>query len=460
MDRRRFLSLTGITAAGLALDPKMLRASKPGASTTLSGDTFHLRIEPLKVELAPGVEVPTVGYNGMVPGPVLRMKEGESVTINVENRTKVDELVHWHGLHIPSAQDGSAEEGSPVVPAGGSLQYRFTPSPSGTRWYHTHAMAMNDLSQGGYSGQFGFLYVEPKNDPGRYDREVFLAIHHWGPSLMEMGAPQSDLMVGYRYASFNDKMLQAADPIRVRKGERILFRILNASGSQNTEIALPGHQFHVLALDGNPVPVPATVNRLQLGVAERIDAVVEMNHPGVWVLGATDEAERSSGLGVAIEYSGHQGKAQWINPPVSDWSYHRFQGAANQQIAALPIERVFPMVFKRNYLRKDGMDLWRINSSAYPDTKTLQVREGKRYRLQFMNASREDHPVHLHRHSFELRSIGGISTAGIIKDTVMVPKYGSAEVDFIADNPGRSLFHCHQQIHMDYGFMQMLDYTS
>ena len=460
MNRRRFLSLTGATAAGLALDPKMLRASKPGASATLSGDSLRLRIESVKVERAHCVERATVGYNGLVPGPVLRLKEGSPVTINVENHTKVDELVHWHGLHIPSAQDGSVEEGSPVVPAGGSLQYRFTPTPSGTRWYHTHAMAMNDLSQGGYSGQYGFLYVKPNHEPGNYDREIFLAIHHWGPSLMEMDFPQPDMMVGYRYASFNDKMLHAGEPIRVRRGERVLFRILNASGSQNTEIALPGHNFHVLALDGNPVPTPASVNRLQLGVAERIDAVVEMNHPGVWVLGATDDAERSSGLGVAVEYAGHKGKPLWMAPPESDWGYHRFQGAPNARIAALPIEQTFPMVFKRNYLRKGGVDLWRINSAAYPDTKTLQLKEGKRYRLQFMNASREDHPVHLHRHSFELRSIAGISTAGIMKDTVMVPKYGSAEVDFVANNPGRSLFHCHQQIHMDYGFMQLLDYVS
>jgi FtsP/CotA-like multicopper oxidase with cupredoxin domain len=459
MDRRRFLSLTGATAANMALAPSMLRAAKPGTATTLSGDSLSLRIESLKVELTPGVEVPTVGYNGLVPGPILRLKEGVPVSIRVENRTAVEELVHWHGLHIPSPQDGAAEEGSPVIAHGGSLEYRFTPTPSGTRWYHTHAMAMNNLQQGSYSGQYGFLYVEPKSDPGRYDREVFLAIHHWGASLMEMGAPQSDLMVDYRYASFNDKLLHAGEPIRVRKGERVLFRILNASGSQNTAIALPGHRFHVLALDGNPVPTPRDVTTLQLGVAERVDAIVEMNHPGVWVLGATDDEERKRGLGTVIEYAGAKGLARWVAPSISGWSYHLFQGAPDPHINMLPVEQVFPMVFKRSYLRKGGMDLWRINSAAFPDTKTFELKAGKRYRLQFMNASREDHPVHLHRHSFELRSIAGIPTAGILKDTVMVPKYGSAEVDFIANNPGRTLFHCHQQIHMDYGFMQLFDYV-
>lgn len=117
------------------------------------------------------------------------------------------------------------------------------------------------------------------------------------------------------------------------------------------------------------------------------------------------------------------------------------------------------MVFKRVYLPQNGMDTWMINSSSFPRMESLKVHQGRKYRLQFMNASREEHPVHLHRHSFELKSIAGVPTGGIVKDTVMVPRYGSAEVEFIADNPGRTLFHCHQQIHMDYGFMQLIDYV-
>ncbi|MCU1323957.1 MAG: Multicopper oxidase [Acidobacteriaceae bacterium] len=459
MDRRRFLGLSGAAAVQLAAGPGWANAARGEAAASLRGNQLNLTIERLKIELAHGVEIPTVGYNGMVPGPILRLKEGVPVMIDVENRTGVDELVHWHGLHIESLQDGSMEEGSPVLPAGGRLQYRFTPAPTGTRWYHTHAMAMEDLQQGGYSGQFGFLYVEPKNEPGRFDCEVFMAIHHWGPSLMEMGNPEPDPMVGYRYASFNDKMLGAGEPLRVKRGERVMFRFLNASGSQNTAIALPGHTFEVIALDGNLVPSPHKVKTLQLGVAERIDAIVEMNAPGVWVLGATDEQERASGLGQVIEYAGHKGKARWDDPGVSDWSYHLFQDKPAARLDAMQVEEIFPMVFKRVYLPQKGMDVWMINSASFPKMDPLRVIRGKKYRLQFMNASREDHPVHLHRHSFELKSITGVPTNGIIKDTVVVPKYGSVEVDFVADNPGRTLFHCHQQIHMDYGFMQLIEYV-
>lgn len=459
MNRRQFLELGGAAAINLAAWPEWANALKSTPVSMLRGEHLSLRIEPLKVELAKGVEIATIGYNGMVPGPILRMKEGVPVTIDVENRSGMDELVHWHGLKIESLQDGAAEEGAPVVPAGGRLRYRFTPAPSGTRWYHTHAMAMDNLQRGGYSGQFGFLYVEPKNEPGRYDREVFMAIHHWGPSLMEMGSPESDRMVGYKYASFNDKILGAGEPLRVKQGERVLFRFLNASGSQNTLIALPGHVFTVMALDGNPVPNPQAVKTLQLGVAERVDAIVEMKAPGVWVLGATEEQERMSGLGHVIEYAGYKGEAKWANPGPSDWSYHLFEGKLTERLAALPVEEIFPMVFKRVYLPQNGMDTWMINSSSFPRMESLKVRQGRRYRLQFMNASREEHPVHLHRHSFELKSIAGVPTNGIIKDTVMVPRYGSAEVEFTADNPGRTLFHCHQQIHMDYGFMQLIDYV-
>jgi FtsP/CotA-like multicopper oxidase with cupredoxin domain len=455
MNRRKFLGLSGAAAVQLASGSPWAHAAKSLTPSTLRGDHLSLSIAALKAEIAPGVEIATIGYNGMAPGPILRLKEGVPVTIDVENRTDVEELVHWHGLHIESLQDGSLEEGSPAIPAGGRLQYRFTPSPSGTRWYHTHAMAMDNLDRAGYSGQFGFLYVEPGSEPGHYDREVFMAIHHWGPSLMEMGAPEPDHMMGYRYASFNDKMLGAGEPLRVKHGQRILFRFLNASASQNTSIALPGHTFQVVALDGNPVPQSKAVKVLQLGVAERIDAIVEMKTPGVWVLGSTDDQERSSGLGRVVEYAGRTGKPQWLAPGASDWSYHLFEGPS---APGLPLDGSFPMVFKKVYLPQHGMDRWMINSAGFPQMESLKVKRGGRYRLQFMNASREDHPVHLHRHSFELKSITGIPTNGIVKDTVVVPKYGSVEVEFVANNPGRTLFHCHQQIHMDYGFMQLIDY--
>jgi FtsP/CotA-like multicopper oxidase with cupredoxin domain len=446
MKRRQFLALAGATAVHSITEPLFAAKHTPA--------DYSLCIQPLKLELAPGVQVDTISYNRQVPGPLLRLKEGVPVNIEVMNESNVPELVHWHGLKIDSINDGTMEEGSPMIPPKGKLTYRFTPTPSGTRWYHTHASAENDLSRSTYTGQFGFLYIEPKYDFGGYDQEVFLAIHHWEPSLMRMGPPMNALDVVYKYASFNDKLLSSSEPLRVRRGERVLFRLLNASATQTVELALPGHSFAVIAMDGNSVPQPRLVDSLVLGVAERVDAIVEMNTPGVWILGSVDANERKSGLGRVIEYAGRIGEPVWIESRRSLWNYLDFANTSKATNAAEEI----PMVFAPVAAGSDGFQRWTVNGKSYPGISVLKVKEGKRYRLDFVNSSSELHPLHLHRHSFEVVSIAGKQCSGLIKDVVNIAPYSSMKVDFVADNRGRTLFHCHQQLHMDYGFMQLIDY--
>jgi FtsP/CotA-like multicopper oxidase with cupredoxin domain len=109
-----------------------------------------------------------------------------------------------------------------------------------------------------------------------------------------------------------------------------------------------------------------------------------------------------------------------------------------------------------------GYNQWTINGVAFSDTQMspmFKLRQGRRYRLRMSNASDDIHPVHLHRHSFELVRVAGQPTAGVLKDVVMLGGYQRMDVDFVADNPGRTLFHCHQQLHMDFGFMCLFDYA-
>jgi hypothetical protein len=125
------------------------------------------------------------------------------------------------------------------------------------------AWAMGDLSLSTYTGQFGFLLIEGKENPGRYDQEINLAAHHWGPSYVPMvekmrSQSQNILQtsgsdVGYQYATINSHMLGFGEPVRVKKGQHVLFRLLNASATENTMLALPGHSFRIIAMDGNPI---------------------------------------------------------------------------------------------------------------------------------------------------------------------------------------------------------------
>ena len=220
-------------------------------SSSSSGDVAQvsLRIAPIKLELAPKQVIQTIAYNGSAPGPLLRAKEGQRVTVDVRNDSDVPELVHWHGFYVPSEVDGAMEEGTPMVPPGSSRQYSFTAKPGGTRWYHTHAFAGKDLRRSLYSGQFGFFYIEPKSNPGNYDREVFLAAHQWDPMFVSMQdirkgpPPDNGLEVMYHAASFNDKVVGYSEPIRVKTGERVLFHLLNASATDDVALALRNMSF-------------------------------------------------------------------------------------------------------------------------------------------------------------------------------------------------------------------------
>ena len=454
MKRREFLARSATAAAGQVLAASLRRSGEANAAGLGKADTT-LRIQPMTLELAHNIAVKTVGYNGQAPGPVLRFQEGQQVNIDVFNETDVEELVHWHGLAIDPFNDGAMEEGSPMIPARGHQRYSFRPHPSGSRWYHTHTGAAADLSRATYTGQYGFLYIEPKNEPGAYDQEIFLTIHHWQPSLVMMGAPMKAMDVGYKFATFNDKLSTAAEPIRVRPGERVLFHFLNASATEAVRLALPGHVFTVIALDGNAVPQPRAIETLELAVAERVDAIVEMNLPGVWLLGAVDAAERGMGLGRTIEYAGQSGSPIWQDPDTLTWNYFRF---ANEAAAPAPDFRI-SMVFAALAADANGMQHWTINGQEYPQKEPLYFQKGKRHRLSFVNGSAEPHPLHLHRHSFELVSLGSQRGSGLMKDTINIPANSTMEVDVVANNPGDSLFHCHQQLHMDYGFMQLFRYA-
>jgi FtsP/CotA-like multicopper oxidase with cupredoxin domain len=467
MNRRSFLSSAGALLASRSLHAAIPSSMNQSATPPTGKADYSIRIEPCTLEIGPGVTVKTLAYNGQVPGPTLRLREGVPVTIDVTNTSGSPDIVHWHGLAIDSLNDGAMEEGSLMISAGSKYRYKFTPKPAGTRWYHTHVPAYDNLSIGTYTGQFGFLLIEGKEEPARYDQEINLAIHHWEPSFVPMvetmreQSSNSPLTtgsdVGYKYATIQSHMLGAGEPIRVKQGQRVLMRLLNASATENVVLALPGHTFKIIAMDGNPVPSPKSVEVLPLAVAERVDAIVEMNSPGVWVLGSTLPKAREMGLGIVVEYAGKTGKPVWKDPAPENWDYTQFADAVASPRTA---DETFVLTFRDNGPKPGSkFDTWTINNKSWPDIDPLMVQEGKRYRLVFRNGSGDQHPMHLHRHTFEVTRIGEKQTSGLMKDVINVMPLDTVAVDFVANNPGDTLMHCHQQLHMDYGFMQLIKYS-
>lgn len=480
MDRRHFLKATGLSAlcAQLPAGRQVLAASTAPADHTI-------RIGTALVEVGPQRFLSMTAYNGQFPGPLLRFKEGRKTIVDVFNDTDIPEQLHWHGQLVSDSVDGAAEERTPWIPPHGMRRLAFVPGPAGFRFYHTHVHAGSNLDLGQYGGEVGPVYIEPVRDPGSHDREVFLTLKEFEPFFSQGGDMPLDFLspaavdptlkargevamkaslargmkkgfeVGYRIFTINGRQLRFGEPIRVKSAERVLFHILNGSATEIRSLALPGHRFKVVALDGNPVPHPVAVPVLWLGTAERVSAIVEMNRPGVWVLGDLDDDDRRDGMGIVVEYAGARGKPVWRAPPPFRWDYRLF---ADRKRQSPPPDETIDMLFAKGNAADQGFNRWTINGTAF-DMETMPVswhlQHGRRYRLRMRNASDDIHPMHLHRSRFELTRIAGEPTAGVLKDVAMLGGYQTMEVDFTAEQPGLVLFHCHMQLHMDYGFMAL-----
>ena len=447
LTRRKFGQLGGL-AAGAAVLPGALWGAAPDVT---------LEIAPYLLEASPKHRYRTIAYNGQVPGPLLRMREGQTQTIEVRNLTLDPELVHWHGLHVPADVDGAMEEGTPMIAPGVTARYTFTPVPAGFRWFHTHTFAGNNLNKAGYTGQHGFLMIEPRGGaPAVADREIYLGLHDWGGRFE--GGGDGFMNPVYEASTINGKMLGFGEPVKVKTGERVLMHILNSSATEVHWLALSGHTFRVVALDGNAVAQPQTVPMLRLAPAERVSAVVDMNAPGVWVLGEVRKHVQAVGMGIVVEYAEATGKPVWTQPDDLVWNYRQF--ADVQEAKATDDVTRIELAFDSKFQGHGNEELWLINGKLYPKTDEPVLKTGGRYRLVLKNHSMDDHPLHLHRHTFEVVQIDGRNgLRGLRKDVLLVPAKTTAEVEFVADNPGRTLFHCHQQDHMDRGFMMVFRYA-
>lgn len=229
-----------------------------------------------------------------------------------------------------------------------------------------------------------------------------------------------------------------------RQRERDAYASLGSAGA-----SLSGY-----GLDGNPVPKRRLLDAVEVGVAERVDALVIMDHPGVWVLGSTMKTERENGTGIVVEYAGARGVPVWRDDARDPFAYALFASPGN----AADVARTFTLGLRKSPRDPNG---WSLNGRRFPNTEPLTVQPGAAYRVRFVNMSMMEHPMHVHSHRFELLGVNGASMSGVRKDTVVVPPMmGRVDLLLRADNPwhGRFLLHCHNQQHMDGGMTTVLIY--
>jgi FtsP/CotA-like multicopper oxidase with cupredoxin domain len=431
-----------------------------------------------------------MAYNGRVPGPELRVKEGERVRITLTNRLAEPTTIHWHGVDVPNPMDGVPGLTQKSVEPGEAFVYEFEARPAGTRWYHTHFQEHRQLDL----GLAAPLVIEPAEpDPHPFDREYTLVLDDWATGLGRplpptregtaggrgrmggmMGGRGMGGMMGrggmgggmmgsmqtpaYDTMTINGKAYPATEPLHVERGERVRLRLVNASAEHTHVVRLAGHRLQVTHTDGNPLVQPVEVDALPIAPSERYDVQVVATRPGAWELRCIQPGHAEAGERGAVVYAGHGGQTPEAPETgvagLDFWHYGRGRGRDGLPRATGP-ERRFDLVLSGGMM---GSDAWTINGKQYPRTDPLRVRRGDRVRVRMENQSMEAHPMHLHGQSFRVLAVNGARAAGpLVKDSVDVEAHmGTVEIELTAHNPGDWFFHCHKPMHMEGGMITLV----
>jgi len=415
--------------------------------------------KPGTVQIEPGKTVRNAWlYNGQLPGPAIRVTEGDRVRVTLTNQLPEATTIHWHGLPVPLRVDGVPGVSQGPIGVGQDYTYEFVANRPGTYWYHPHFDLQIDR------GLVAPLIVDPKNkaaDP-RYDREFLVVLDDWLP-----GAPIAGRDPVYSDYLINGKTSRGQTPMVVNKGDVVRLRFINASGATHYVVTVDGHPMRVTHTDGQPV-VPVTTNAIPIGAGERYDVYITADNPGRWSIAAGPLESRNRTLVRAVlAYAGATG-ADPSPSYVPGWLRSAPLLSYSQLASAKPLGPIAARPDRVHNLSLQWWGMmryeWTINGQAFPNAAPLDVKRGEVVRFNVSNFTMVAHPMHLHGHFFRVLGSGGGTRAPLVKDTLLVPRghmmFGSrVDAEFVADNPGNWAYHCHMIYHMAAGMMRLVRYV-
>ena len=403
-------------------------------------------------EYAPGRRVRAMTYNGSVPGRTIEARAGDTVVVHFTNRLDQPTTIHWHGMRVPAAMDGSPHSQPPVAP-GASFEYRFTVPDAGTFWYHPHVAESVQMERGLY----GAIVVRGDREP-RADVEGVLVLDDLLLGADGQIAPTGDLVEQHNGREGTVPLVngRAGVELPIRAGQRQRWRLVNAGSARFYRLALPGHRFTVVGTDGGPVETPRASDELLLVPGDRLDVLVD----GTGAPGSTPVLQvlpyaRGHGAGLTeavdllrLRYSSDPALPA-LDPP-----------AAGARIEPLATDGVTPrtVTFDEHIDRDAERVVFTINDRSYPDVPDIVTRVGATEVWDLVNASEMEHPFHLHGFFFQVVSRNGLPEGQRSwEDTIQLRGEERVRIAFRPDaRPGHWMYHCHILEHVEHGMMATL----
>jgi len=469
----------GAGAAGVATALPLRRSYAEAAAKE-----YRIAAKPATVNLTGKGDPDTAvwAYGGTVPGPELRVRQGQPVRITVVNNLGEDTTVHWHGIRLQNAMDGVPGLTQKPIRLGESFVYEFTPPDAGTFWYHPHADTLQQLGR----GLAGALIVE-EPEPVAVDRDLVWFIEDWrlddqGRIAGGFGNHMEAGMSGRigNTVTINGRVPEA---VLVKAGERVRLRIVNAALARIVGLRFEGHKPVVVAHDGQPCdPHSPEGGRVVLGPAMRADLILDMTGTPGETYRVTDDLYNDLAYKL-VDLAYDTGKP--IREPLSDTPPklpanlvpEPDLAAAERHDIVLQGGMMGGMgmmgdgsMMRGGMMRGMGMmggdgATWAMNGMSMTDghpkmPPLFTIKRGNSCVLAVRNDTAWWHPMHLHGHSFRIVSRNGKpNPRKEWRDTVLVPPRESADLAFVADQPGDWMFHCHVTDHQEAGMMGVIRIT-
>ena len=469
MRRRDFLLHGG--GAALAL----LGAGGARANASGTGERRELvaRADTEPLVGMPWPWTPVWGFDGTVPGPEIRLRRGEALALRVVNALETPTSVHWHGVRVPWAMDGVAGLTQAPIAPGGHFDVDFAPPDAGTYWYHAHASTPEQVGRGLY----GPLIVEEET-PLAVDRELVWMLDDWrlsaeDASIVDDFGNRHDLSHAGRIGNTVTLNARLRPPIRVRAGERLRLRLVNAANARQFALDFGDLPLRIVAVDGQPVRPHAPDGPVALPSAGRVDLVVDLPPTPSATLEVRDVHYRGEPLVVgslALDARLPLRDAPPDDPidlgaptlPEPDLgnAIAREVTMEGGAMGGLRRARLDGRWLGARELARGG-HFWALNelvANGYDIPPMLEVERGRTVRLALHNRTAFAHPMHLHGHHVKLLARDGRPPPRETwHDSVSVEPDERVEVAFVADNPGRWLFHCHVLEHHMAGMGAIVD---
>ncbi len=416
-----------------------------------------------------GPEAAIWGYGGQAPGPLLRLRQGETLDIAFENRLPQPSTIHWHGIRIDNAMDGVAPLTQAAVPPGGRFRYRFAPPDAGTYWYHPHTgLSWEQLARGLY----GILIVEERERPD-VDRDLLFVADDW--RLTEDGALDLEslgLRHDFAHAGRLGNVLtvngKPYERYQVAAGERIRLRLVSSANARVLHFRFPGTRTWVMALDGQPTPPRLLTGEITLAPGQRADLFLDLEGaPGSEAI--IHEVSGGPLACASLLYADSPAGALRSEPPAALPANPLAPlGSPNRKVDLVMQGGAMRFLQQARYQGEllDGRSLamehgqfWALNGVAgMPAEPLIVARRGETWSVRMVNDTAFPHVMHLHGHHLrELARSDGSPQSEAWRDSLLLNPGVEVEAAFVADNPGRWMFHCHMLEHQAAGMMTWIE---